>query len=60
MRQFSNQFPVAVRTRPTTGTLYYNGQPVFGAIGLRFCELGRIKGDMICHGWKKELFKIKY
>ena len=57
---YSNQFPIAKRVRPKTGTLWYNETKVNGANGLRFCELNKIKSDMICHGWKRAGFKITY
>lgn len=58
--EFSNQFPIKPRERRTTGTLWYNGKVVNDTIGLLFCELNKIKSDMIYHGYKRELFKITY
>jgi len=57
---FSNQFPIRRAERPQVGTLWYNGGKVNGAIELRFCELNGIKSGMICHGYKKDGFKVTY
>lgn len=58
--EFSNQFPIKPSERRTVGVLWYNDMPVNGAILIPFWGLNEIKKDMICHGYKRELFKITY
>ena len=56
--EFSNQFPIKPRERRTMGTLWYNDKQV--VTGEPFWKIMGIKKDMICHGYKRELFKITY
>ena len=58
MTDFSNQFLISKKKKPTTGKLWYNGVCLISDRPFLFLQFR--KRELIAQGYQKSLFKITY
>lgn len=58
MSDYSNQFPISPKKKPTTGRLWYNGKVILADRPFAFLQFR--KRELIAQGCNKNLFKITY